>query len=188
MQQVNPMSDYGVITESNTLRFERLLPGPIDRVWRYLIDSDKRGQWLAYGEIEPRVGGTFEHIWRNNRLTNNDSPPPEKYAQYGDESRMAGRVTAYDPPYLLAYTWGEDTPNNLCEVRYELTSRGDQVLLVLTHKQIASHDNLISFASGWHTHLNILADRLAGREPPGFWITHTRLEAEYVTRIPLSRS
>src|SRR5580698_6413683 len=54
MQQVNPMSDYGVITESNTLRFERLLPGPIDRVWRYLIDSDKRGQWLAYGEIEPR--------------------------------------------------------------------------------------------------------------------------------------
>jgi len=28
------MDDYGIITEPGTIRFERLLPGPIERVWR----------------------------------------------------------------------------------------------------------------------------------------------------------
>ena len=30
------MNDYGVLTAPDTLRIERLLPGPIERVWQYL--------------------------------------------------------------------------------------------------------------------------------------------------------
>jgi uncharacterized protein YndB with AHSA1/START domain len=41
------MNDYGVLTAPDTLRIERLLPGPIERVWQYLTDSDKRATWLA---------------------------------------------------------------------------------------------------------------------------------------------
>ncbi len=176
------MNDYGVVSEPGTLRFERLLPGPIERVWSYLIQSDKRGRWLAYGDIEPRVGGKVEHIWRNNELTENDAPAPEKYRAYAGEHRMQGRVTVYEPPHALAYTWGDD-PDTSSEVRYELSPRGDQVLLVLTHSRLASRDGMTSVGSGWHTHLGILADRLHGREPAGFWRTHTRLEAEYAARI-----
>ncbi|MBB3059863.1 uncharacterized protein YndB with AHSA1/START domain [Microbulbifer rhizosphaerae] len=36
------MEDYGVMTAADTLRIERLLPGPLERVWQYLVDSDKR--------------------------------------------------------------------------------------------------------------------------------------------------
>ena len=31
-----------------------------------------------------------------------------------------------------------------------------------------------------------LAARLEGTEPPGFWRTHARLEAEYAKRLPAS--
>ena len=36
------MSEYGIVTEAGAVRFERLLPGPIERVWAYLTDPDKR--------------------------------------------------------------------------------------------------------------------------------------------------
>ena len=36
------MSEYGVVLESGAVRFERLLPGPIERVWSYLVEGEKR--------------------------------------------------------------------------------------------------------------------------------------------------
>lgn len=38
---------YGEKIAEESIRFERLLPGPIERVWAFLTESDKRGQWLA---------------------------------------------------------------------------------------------------------------------------------------------
>ena len=175
------MNDYGVMPEPGTVRFERLLPGPIERVWDYLTDSEKRGTWLASGEMELRVGGRIVHVFRNNDLTENDDAPPAEHACYGDEFRMEGRVTACEPPRLLAYTWPESTGED-SEVTYELTPRGDRVLLVLTHRRLAPADRL-SVLAGWHAHLDILGDRLAGRDPDGFWRNHTRLEAEYERRL-----
>ncbi|WP_284319529.1 SRPBCC family protein [Dyella acidisoli] len=173
------MTDYGVVTEPTSIRFERLLPGPITRIWSYLTDSEKRGQWFSSGPIEPKVGGKAEHVFNNGKLSKHDDPPPEKYADHAGEVRSEGRVLTYDPPYALAYTFGGDM-----EVRFELTSQGDKVLLVLTHTRLTSYDMLTRIAGGWHTHLDILADRLSGREPPAFWKTHARMEAEYQARIP----
>ena len=50
-------ADRGTITEAGTIRFERLLPGPIERVWAYLTESDKRAKWLAAGDMDLRPGG-----------------------------------------------------------------------------------------------------------------------------------
>jgi uncharacterized protein YndB with AHSA1/START domain len=41
---------YGVLSEPATLTIQRLLPGPIERAWAYLTESDLRRQWLAAGE------------------------------------------------------------------------------------------------------------------------------------------
>lgn len=179
------MSDYGMIIEERTVRFERSLPGPIERVWEYLTDSEKRGTWLAFGEMELTVGGRVEHVWRNNDLTEDDDPPPEKYADIAEEARMSGTITACDPPRLLSYTWefGEGEPS---EVTYELAEEGNRVRLTLTHRRLSSRDEMVGVGSGWHTHLGLLAARLEGREPARFWRTHTRLEAEYEERIPAS--
>ncbi|WP_234274916.1 hypothetical protein [Billgrantia zhangzhouensis] len=40
-------SGYGKDIAEDSIRFERLLPGPIERVWAFLTESDKRGLWLA---------------------------------------------------------------------------------------------------------------------------------------------
>jgi len=133
--------------------------------------------------MELRVGGRVEHVFRNSELTDNDDPPPPKYARLARESRMHGRITACEPPRLLSYTWDEES-GEASEVRFELTPRADKVLMVVTHRRLATHKTMISVAAGWHAHLGILADRLEGRTPAGFWATHTRLEAEYEQRIP----
>ena len=30
------------LLDESTVRFERILPGPIERVWSYIVESDKR--------------------------------------------------------------------------------------------------------------------------------------------------
>lgn len=171
-----------MVTAPDTVRIERMLPGPVERVWSYLTESEKRGRWLASGEMDLRVGGRVEHIFRNSDLTENDDPPPPKYAQYAGESRFHGTITACDPPRLLAYTWGGEDDES--EVSFELAPVGDRVRLVVTHRRLATRDDMVGVAGGWHAHLDILADRLEGRTPAGFWATHTRLEAEYEKLIP----
>ena len=176
------MNDYGTVTAPDTVRLERLLPGPIERVWAYLADSDKRRTWLAAGPMELQVGGRVEHVFRNSELTPGDEPPP-KYASDGGEHHMHGQVLACEPPRLLSYTWGEGN-GQYSEVSFELTPSGDDVQIVLTHSRLGNRDMMVSVAAGWHAHLAILIDRLSGRAPAGFWTTHTRLEAMYEQRIP----
>ena len=47
------MSEYGIVTEAGAVRFERLLPGPIERVWAYLTQSDKRENLARCGAHGP---------------------------------------------------------------------------------------------------------------------------------------
>jgi uncharacterized protein YndB with AHSA1/START domain len=173
---------YGVATAPGTIRLERLLPGPLDRVWSYLTDSKLRGEWLAPGPMEPRVGGGVELVFRHSTLSDVVEQPPEKY-QNAEGMQFKGRVTRWEPPCVLAYTWGESWGDDT-EVTFELTPRGEQVLMVLTHRRLVNREAMVSVASGWHTHVGILIDRINGRAPGGFWATHSRLEAEYVKRFP----
>jgi uncharacterized protein YndB with AHSA1/START domain len=177
------MNEYGVVIEPGTVRFERLLPGPIERVWAYLTESEKRGRWLAAGEMELRVGGWVELNFRHADLSPHAEPTPERYKQFENGVTSHGRITRCEPPRLLSFTWGE-TAGEDSEVTFELSSRGDRVLLVLTHRRLGDRAAMVSVAGGWHTHLGILVDHLHGRTPPGFWSTHAKLEKEYEKRLP----
>ncbi len=94
---------YGTLIEPTTLKIQRVLPGPIERVWAYLTESDLRRQWLASGEMEMKAGSTFEFVWRNDELTN---PPGQRPPGFSGEHRMEGSITEVDPPRKLAITWG----------------------------------------------------------------------------------
>lgn len=177
-------SDHGVITEAGVIRFERLLPGPIERVWGYLADSDKRRTWLASGPIELRPGGALEMTWRNSELAGSDETTPEKFAQYEGYS-MTGRVIDADPPHLLAFTWPEEDGSE-SEVAFELAERDGKVLLTLTHRKLGTRGLMVGVAGGWHSHLAVLQARLEGRDPPPFWAMVERLEGDYEARIPAS--
>lgn len=181
MKNTTASQRYAAVTAPATLRIERMLPGPIERVWSYLTDSAKRGTWLAEGEMDLRVGGRVEHIFRDNKLTDDDEPPPEKYAHIADEFHMTGRIIVADAPNKLSYSWFDEFGES--EVKFELTRVDDKVRLVLIHNRLTERAQIVGAAGGWHVHLDILEARLSGRKPEGFWRAFNRMEAEYESRI-----
>ncbi len=177
------MSEYGSFTEPGTIVFRRVLPGPVERVWAYLTESDKRGQWLATGEMQLEVGGRVELHFFHADLSPVQEPIPDKYRHMENGGGFTGRITRCEPPRLLAFTWAESR-GEASEVTFELTPRDKQVLLVLSHRRLGDRrETLLSVAAGWHTHLGILADRLNDRTPQPFWSIHAGYEAEYEQRL-----
>lgn len=172
-------SGYGVVTAPQTVRLERLLPGSIERVWAYLTESQKRGTWLASGDMDLRVGGKVTLNFMHANLSS-EKEIPEKSKAMECGHTMHGVITRCEPPHVLAYTWGHPKDS---EVTFELSPRGDKTLLVVTHVRLGSRDNMLSVAAGWHAHTDILEDQLNGVAPRPFWTTHARLEAEYGRRF-----
>jgi len=167
-------ADFGVILAPDTVRFERLLPGPVERVWTYLTESDKRAQWLAAGTIEPRVGGAVELRFHNATLS--PEPVPERYAKHQGVIVRHHTVTRFDPPTALSFTWGDDAAPS--EVLFELVPEGDRVRLTVTHSRL-DRPTRLGVSGGWHAHLAVLAARLEGREPPQFWSLLTAVAEVY---------
>ena len=176
--------DYGTILEAGTIRFERLLPGPVERVWAYLTESDKRARWLAAGEMEPRAGAQVNLKFAHASLSTNKAPIPEQYKNLEEGHVSEHTVTRFEPPRLLSLTWGSGRNNEPSEVTFELTPRGDKVLLVVTHRLLRDRKAMLAVSSGWHSHLAALVDRLDGREPEAFWAVFSRLNSEYARRLP----
>ena len=169
----------GVVTAPRTIRIERILPGPVERVWTYLTESDKRKKWLAEGPMANYVGGDVELTFYHSQLSN--EPAPADYQKYEGHTNK-GKVTRYEPPTLLSFTWPEST-GEPSEVTFELAASGSDTLLRVTHTRLASKDSMVSVASGWHTHLGVLIDHLSGEQTSGFWDKFTRLEKEYTQII-----
>ena len=167
-------ADLGTVLAPDTVRFERLLPGPVERVWSYLVESEKRGLWLASGTLEPRVGGAVELTFHNATLS--PEPVPERYRARSGPIASRQQVTRFEPPHALAFTWGSAAAPS--EVLFELTSEGGRVRLTLTHTRLDRQARL-DVTGGWHTHLAVLAAHLDRRAPPAFWSLLTAIEGAY---------
>ncbi|MDX1403281.1 MAG: SRPBCC family protein [Woeseiaceae bacterium] len=177
------MNDYAEMIDKDAVRFVRILPGPIERVWSFLVEPEKRARWLCGGETEPTVGGRVEMKFHNETLSGDaDIEPPEKYKKYAGPISFQGKVIAYEPPRLLTHSW--DFEGNSSEVTYELSEQDGQVKLVLTHRRLDSREEMASVCGGWHTHLDILSDILEEKSPRPFWKHQTAVEAEYENRLP----
>jgi uncharacterized protein YndB with AHSA1/START domain len=176
MTDLAVQDDYGVLGEDATLTIKRLLPGPIERVWRYLTESELRRQWLAAGEMDQRIGARFELVWRNRELTDSPGNKPDGF---GDEHRLESEITAFDPPRKLAFTWGSTGG-----VTIDLEPAGNRVLLTVTHRRIDERSSQLNISAGWHAHLDVLAAKLAGETPQPFWDHWVGLKSDYEGRIP----
>jgi uncharacterized protein YndB with AHSA1/START domain len=175
------MKAYPEILSPTEIRFQRLLPGPIETVWSYLTDSKKRGEWFASGPMEPQVGGKVSLRFKHSELSPHQAPPPEKYREMDAKGHQAEEtVTQFDPPRRLAFTF-----DGTSEVTFELAPRADgKVLLTLTHRKLANDAERTGTAAGWHCHLTILVEKLEGRTPPAFWDVFRKIDAEYANGIP----
>jgi uncharacterized protein YndB with AHSA1/START domain len=163
------------LIEPGTVKLERLLPGPVERAWAYLVESDKRATWLAAGEFDLRVGGAIRLEFDNSKLPN-DEAGLAKHPGTGVHA-FTGVITRLEPMRVLAHTWmWGDNPT---EVTYELTPKGKDVLLTIVHRRLAPSTVAMGVRSGWHVHTGILSDLLNGVAPRPFWTTHDALVAEY---------
>jgi len=157
------------------IRIIRTLPGPIERLWSYLTDPEKRSRWFAGGPMELRVGGKVELFFQHKNIAPGETPP-EQYAKVHNEGfKMPGTILRCEPPRVLSYTFDDNS-----DVTFELVPQDPNVLLILTHRSRGEDLPFLSgYASGWHSHLQILIAQLEGTTPPPFWANHARLKADY---------
>lgn len=165
------MKRPSTLVAPGTVKLERLLPGPIERVWAYVTESDKRAKWLAGGEFDLRVGGRIELRFDNDKLS-----PDRKPSGASGLHISTGVITRLEPPHLLAHTWNSEKWQTECT--YELAERGGQVLLTIVHRNLGK-DFVMPVMGGWDVHTGILEDLLEGVPARSFWSTHERLTQEY---------
>lgn len=156
------MNDFAIVDEQNVVTLVRDLPGPIERVWGFLTDPQLLSRWFSDGVIADHVGG-----------------------EASLEMGANGRVTAYEPPHLLEYTWDESDlsrgPIFDTLVRWELADVDGRVRLTLTHKRLSELE-AINHGAGWHTFLDRLSASVEGREPPDTMERYEHLQGEYEKR------
>lgn len=178
------MKEYGELLNTNTMQFERLLPGPIERVWGYLTESDKRAKWLCAGDVETAVDGQVDMHFNDVSLsTEDDIPRPDR--DMPEKVSFTGKVIRCKPPHLLEHTW--EFGDEFSIVRYELEERADKVKLILTHRRLETSDVVLSVSSGWHSHLALLEDLLEGRRLRPIYRMQLQYEAEYAQRLGLNQ-
>jgi len=145
---------------TDTVRLERVLRAPVERVWAYLTESALLATWLTRGTVPSTVGDRFTL----------------KLLANGDE--IEGTLHAYEPPRALEYTWfstqHEAPDRDHSVVRYELTPHDDGTLLVLTHTGVQPEFRG-RVAAGWHSLLDALTALIDGVDAPGFFSVFPRV-------------
>ncbi|MEW9533942.1 SRPBCC family protein [Microbispora sp. NPDC049125] len=129
------------------LRIERKLAHPREKVWRAVTEPAQLSQWFPFhvAEMDLQVGGKIRF-------------------ETGDGTATDAVVTELDPPRVFAFTQqplaqmpreGENT------IHIELLPREGGCLLVFTQ---TFHDRpaAASYASGWHTCLDVMETILDG--------------------------
>lgn len=167
--------DFGVVAEDATLTIKRMLPGPIERAWSYIVDGELRKKWLAAGAMEQHVGAPVELVWRNDELACPLGTRPEGMPA---EHSMKCEILAIDAPHMLKISWGSTGG-----VTFNLEERGEEVLLTLTHHRVEDPTVLNNVSAGWHAHLDVMEAELRGTPAKPFWDEWKRLKDVYHDRL-----
>ena len=153
----------------DTIRLERELEAPVDKVWRYLTEAELRREWFM-GGTDAQPGGEFELLNDHDNLSEDDIPYPENYAEY----KGRGVEREGDPLRAAAAARDHVPERQIGTVTYELFPEGERTRLVLTHSGIQSGTGAQDFGSGWNSHLTALEEKLAGRSVRDFWSLHAQ--------------
>jgi uncharacterized protein YndB with AHSA1/START domain len=138
----------------STIRFERRLAHPIERVWEAITDPAQVIRWWGKLDSDMAEGGNFSLLWLNE-------------GDEGENSGFRGTLTEFDPPRVLetrgvwgaeGEAWGE-TPTLL---RFELEPQGGGTILRFTNTLELPEEFATKTPAGWHWHLDALAGVLEG--------------------------
>ena|SRR6185503_9306263 len=115
----------------------RTLPASREEVFDMWLDAERMPQWILAGgtaTIDARVGGKF-HM--DMHYEGKSYPHDGEYLEIVRPSR-------------LVFTWLSESTNWLPSiVTVELTERGEQTEIVLTHEGLPSEKSAIDHQGGW---------------------------------------
>ncbi|MHA6482965.1 SRPBCC family protein [Paenibacillus sp. strain BS8-2] len=139
--------------------FQRQLKHSKDEVWQAITDPNSIKMWLtATADIEHFEGGKLELRWDNGDV-------------------VTGKVMTYKPNNKLSYTWTEETSGESI-VSFQLSDSEQGTLLTLEHLFYKTND-LPSFLSGWHVHLDVIDLVLNGESFEFPWARQKELQFTY---------
>jgi uncharacterized protein YndB with AHSA1/START domain len=159
----NALGTFDARGEHIDVRFERYYPRPVETVWRALTDPARLADWMGASQVEPRVGGRIE------MMVDRSHP-------------MTGRVLAWEPPSVLAFTWSNThAPDSV--VRYELVPDAGGTKLIFSHQGMP-YENSALMLPGWHDFFDRLRGLLEGLPPSGEMNFRT-MQATYIDHYQL---
>lgn len=162
------------------LRFERLLPAPIETVWAYFTDPGLRALWFMGGATGSAPGEKIGMVMDHRNLSDGDVATPERFADHIGKS-WDETILEIDAPRLLSFTWSGGAAGT---VRVELSPEGAGTRLVLTHSRLRGRSDAINFGAGWTSHLDVLRKRIGGERVENFWAIHAAVEARLLEQVP----
>ena len=125
------------------VRFERIYPHPIERVWAAVTESDELARWFpSRVDHQGEVGGTI--AFHGDPYSNPDT----------------GTILEFVPPTTFGFTWGPD------KLHLTLKKRGESCRLVLINV-LSEANTAARNASGWTVCLAELDKVLAGVQGGG---------------------
>lgn len=131
--------------DRHTLRFERRLAQPPEKVWRALTEPAELAHWFPAEIHGPReAGAALRFVF-----------------PHGEGPTLDGEMLVYEPPRALEYSWAGEI------LRFELRPEGGGTHLVFTHT-FTDVGKAARDASGWEVCLEALERSLAGEEPAPF--------------------
>lgn len=126
-----------------TLRLERHLDAPPERVWR-AVATQELNEWYWPASLAPQI--TIDA--RPGGAVSLRSDP-------GDLS-ITGTVTVADAPHRLAHTWQWAGDDHASLVTVTLTPAGDGTDLVVEHTGMRSAQEVANHTGGWTSCLDRL--------------------------------
>ncbi|MCR9122563.1 MAG: SRPBCC family protein [Phyllobacteriaceae bacterium] len=145
----------GKVIDTHTVQVVCELAATVDETWHHLTAPEALAKWLAVSKTGIRDGGEVELLFDVEEV-----PEREKAGAVID-----GTVSEFVPPRRLAYSWTDPSVDS--RVVFDLEPSGEGTRLTVTHSALPV-DFVARCGAGWHTHLAILSDHLAGRSPRPF--------------------
>jgi uncharacterized protein YndB with AHSA1/START domain len=134
------------------VEMEVFVPGTPEQVWHAIATGPGMSAWFTPTTVDERVGGTITFDFG---------------AENCGEETSTGTITAWEPPYRLAYEerdWSGDAPPVATEVTIT-TRSGDRCVMRMVHSLFTSKDDwddeLEGFESGWPGFFEVLKLYLA---------------------------
>ena len=148
------------------LRFERQLAHRPERVWRALTEPDELKHWFPTAiEGERALGAKIRFVFGEAAPRAADVPELLEH----DPEDLDGEFTEFDPPRVLAYTWGDE------DLRWELepTAEGCRLIFIHTFTEgsgiphpAGPRKKAARTAAGWDICLASLEALVDGNTPP----------------------